>query len=169
MPFPLRNTLPFLLAAGAFTAHAQAGAAQLAPAAADSTARPLLAPTKLAGAYPNYKTYLNTRYANDKNARAAIHMFGRKQTGGLVWLLGGGGLFGLFASQTGTTTSSSGTRTFTISPVGYVVFTGLIGGISIGKFARFNNNRLYEALKEYDQSRSFPGYVALKIKDKDYR
>jgi len=173
----LRFTLPLALLVGATTAHAQTGTAPPAtppaPAATEATdprIGPLLPPSQRATTvYTSYKSYLAARYANDREARAAIHMFGRKQTGGLIWLLGGSSLLGYLASQTGTTKTRSGTSTFTISPLGYGVFIGLIGGISVGKFARFSNTRLYEALKDYEQTRSFPGYVNAKVKDKDYR
>jgi hypothetical protein len=176
MTLNLRFALLMALPAAATSAHAQSSATTPpapAPAAAEMTdprVGPLLPPSQRAATiYTSYKAYLAARYANDREARAAIHMFGRKQTGGLIWLLGGGGLLGYLSSQTGTTKTSSGTRTFTISPVGYGIFIGLVGGISVGKFARFSNTRLYNALKEYDQNRSFPDYVNAKVKDKDYR
>ncbi|MBF9222644.1 hypothetical protein [Hymenobacter ruricola] len=175
MPLRLRHAFSLaLLLTGATAAHAQSpGATPPAPPsteAADPRVGPLLLPNQRSSTiYTSYKSYLAARYANDREAQAAIHMFGRKQTGSLVWLLGGGGAIGYLASQTGTTKSGSGTRTFTISPLGYTVFIGLVGGISAGKIARFNNSRLYEALKEYDQTHSFPDYVNAKVKDKDYR
>lgn len=116
-----------------------------------------------------YKVYLNQRYAGDKEALAAIHMFGRKQTGGALWLAGGATFLGILTSQTGTRTSGSGTTTFTVSPLGYVVFTALPAGIALGKFSRFGNGELYKLLLDYDKSHSFPGYVTGKLSKSDYQ
>ncbi|MDB5235505.1 MAG: hypothetical protein JWR44_2498 [Hymenobacter sp.] len=116
-----------------------------------------------------YKIYLNQRYVGDKEALAAIHMFGRKQTGGALWLLGGASFLGYIASQTGTKTTGSGTTTVTVSPLGYVVFTVLPAGIAIGKFSRFSNGELFKVLQEYDKNHSFPGYVTAKLGKSDYQ
>ena len=116
-----------------------------------------------------YKDYLNKRYATDKEARAAVHMFGRKQTGGAIWLIGGGAVLGFLTSQTGTTTDASGTRTFTISPLGYVVFAGLPAALAISKFSRFNNKELYKMLLEYEKTHALPGYVVGKLSKSDYQ
>ncbi|WP_210513598.1 hypothetical protein [Hymenobacter terricola] len=123
-------------------------------------------PDKVKG---KYKDYLNQRYTTDKEARAAVHMFGRKQTGGAVWLVGGGAFLGILSSQTGTTTNGSGTTTFTISPLGYVVFIGLPVALAISKFSRFNNGELYEMLREYDKTHALPGYVVAKLSKSDYQ
>jgi hypothetical protein len=142
---------------------APAVASVLTPAPADG---PLLMPAQVKG---KYKDYLNQRYATDKEARAAVHMFNRKQAGGAIWLIGGGAVLGILTSQTGTTQSSTGTTTFTISPLGYVVFAGLPAAMAISKFARFNNGALYKMLAEYDKSHALPGYVMGKLSKSDYR
>jgi len=154
----------------ALTAHAQTPAS-VTPAATPAATgaapadAPLMMPTQAPG---KYKDYLNKRYAADKEARAAVHMFGRKQTGGAVWLIGGGAVLGFLSSQTGTTRDGSGTRTFTISPLGYVVFAGLPAALAIGKFARFNNGELYKMLLEYDKTHTLPGYIVAKLSKSDY-
>ncbi|MFC6222572.1 hypothetical protein ACFP2F_04905 [Hymenobacter artigasi] len=152
-------------------AHAQteAPATPLAPAppvATTPAVEPLLMPAQVKG---KYKDYLNKRYASDKEARAAVHMFGRKQTGGAVWLVGGGAVLGLLSAQTGTTRTNTGTTTFTISPLGYVVFAGLPTALAISKFTRFSNGELYKMLLEYDKSHSLPGYVIGKLSKSDYQ
>lgn len=140
-------------------------AAPAAPMATPATGL-LLAPALVPG---NFKVYLAQRYAADKEARAAIHMFGRKQTGGAIWLVGGGAFLGFLISQTGTTTDGTGTRTFTISPLGYLVFGGLPAAIAIGKFARFNSGELYKMLLEYDKTHALPGNVVAKLGKSDYQ
>lgn len=129
-------------------------------------ATPLLAPDQVK---EKYKAYLNKRYAGDKEALAAIHMFGRKQTGGALWLLGGASFLGFVASQTGTKHTSSGTVTTEVSPLGYVIFTALPAGIAIGKFSRFSNGELYKVLSGYDKTHTFPGYVTAKLGRSDYQ
>ena len=130
-------------------------------------AAPLLRASEVSG--QTYKTYLSQRYAADKEARAAIHLFARKQTGGLLWLLSGAAAIGFVASQTGTTTNSSGTTTVNVSPLGYGILVGLFGGVGLGKTLRFSNNKLFDALLAHDQSGGFPGYVSDRLRDKDYK
>lgn len=132
----------------------------------EATTAPLLTPAQVPG---KYRDYLNKRYAADKEARAAVHMFGRKQTGGALWLLGGGALVGYAASQAGTTSSGTGTRTVTITPLGYLIFGGLPAGIAIGKFSRFGKGELYKMLQEYDKTHVLPGYVVTKLGKSDYQ
>ena len=134
------------------------------PPAAAAAVGPLKRPGEVVG---SYKNYLSARYANEREALAAIHLFGRKKTGGLLWLLGGAAVLGALQSQTGTTVSSTGTRSFTISPLGYLVFGGLPAGIAIGKFSRFNDGRLYEVLSGYDATHSLPGSVVVKLRPSD--
>lgn len=163
------------LAVGAFSfctlvAHAQTTPTEVTPApvaapAAVVAAEPLLAPARVPS---KYEDYLNKRYAADKEARAAVHMYARKRTGGLIWLLGGGAFVGYLASQQGTTTTSTGTRTVTVSPLGYVIFGGLPLAIAIGKFTRFNRDELYKMLLEYDKTHALPGYVVAKLNKSDY-
>lgn len=154
----------------ALTAHAHApvSTTMASPVAATATLAdaPLMMPVQVQG---KYKDYLNKRYAADKEARAAVHMFGRKQTGGAVWLIGGGAMLGFLTSQTGTTSDASGTRTFTITPLGYIVLAGLPAAMAISKFARFNNDELYKMLAEYDKTHALPGYVVGKLSKSDYR
>ncbi|MCB2377283.1 hypothetical protein LGH70_06795 [Hymenobacter sp. BT635] len=128
---------------------------------------PLLRPNQLKG--EKYKDYLNKRYADDKEARAVIHLFNRKHTGGVLWLLTGAGVVGFITSQTGTKTTSSGTTTVEVTPLGWGIVLGLFGGVGIGKLARFNNEKLYATLADYDASHAFTGTVMGKLKDKDYR
>jgi hypothetical protein len=137
------------------------------PATAVLAETPLLKPDQVKG--EKYKAYLYKRYATDKEARAAIHLFARKQTGGALWLTTGAAFISYITAISGTTRTESGTRTVTITPLGYVAFTGLFGGVGIGKLARFNNGKLYEALLDFEKTRSFPGYVVAKLKDKDYK
>ena len=136
------------------------------PAATADAPGPLKRPGEVSG---KYKDYLNQRYANSRDAKAVIHLFARKQTGGALWLGSGAVFIPWASSQTGTTRSNSGTTTFTITPLGYIAMFGLFGGVGIGKIARFGNTRLYEALMEYDNTKTFPGYVDNKLKDKDYK
>lgn len=134
------------------------------------------APTAVAELMPptqvktKYKDYLTQRYAGDKEALATIHMFGRKQTGGALWLGGGAAFLAYITSQTGTKeTSGGGTTTVTVSPLGYVIFTALPAGIAIGKFSRFSNTELYKVLQGYDKTHTFPGYVTAKLGKSDYQ
>lgn len=117
----------------------------------------------------NYKTYLKKRYANDKEAQAAIHLYARKSTSGLFWLLGGGAFVGFIASQTGTTVSSSGTRTTEVTPLGYAIAGGVPAIIAIVRVSRFGNESLYKVLAEYDNTHGMPGNVTAKIKKSDYK
>ncbi|MCC3151944.1 hypothetical protein Q3A66_00030 [Hymenobacter sp. BT770] len=178
MKLTLRSLLvAALLKMAVVSAHAQTAppaaepAAAVAPASAvpaapAAIAEPLLSPELAKG---KYKDYLNVRYAADKEARAAVHMFNRKQTGGVVWLVGGGAFLGFLTSQTGTKTDANGvTTTFTISPFGYLVFAGLPVALAIGKFSRFNNGELYKMLREYDKTHKLPGYVVAKLGKSDY-
>jgi hypothetical protein len=162
------QTAPPVQPAPPAQSEAPAAPVTAAPAAsAAPTAETLLAPALVKG---KYKEYLNKRYAADKEARATIHMFGRKQTGGALWLVGGAAFLGFVTSQTGTTTTSSGgTRTATVSPLGYVIFTVLPAGIAIGKFTRFNNGELYKVLLDYDKTHTFPSYVVAKMSKADYQ
>lgn len=139
-----------------------APAAVAAPAVADKLLQPIQVPG-------NYKEYLTKRYANDKEARAAIEMFARKRTGGALWLLGGGAVVGFIASQTGTRTTSSGTTTVTVSPLGYLIFGGVPLGIAISKFSRFSNQSLYKMLAGYDTTHQLPGYVLGRLNPGDYK
>ncbi len=154
------------LSARAQTVQPETPAAPL-PTLAVTAATPaaLLMASQVPG---KYKTYLNQRYAGDKEARAAIHMFGRKQTGGALWLVGGAAFIGFVTSQTGSTQDGTGTKTVTVSPLGYVIMTGLSGGIGIGKLVRFNNAELYKVLADYDKDHVFPGYVVAKLNKSDY-
>ncbi|MBF9238475.1 hypothetical protein I2I05_13800 [Hymenobacter sp. BT683] len=183
MKLPLRSLLvAALLKTAVVSAQAQTVPAteSTTPVAPTSTlaatpaaiAEPLLSP-ELAkkGNYKTYKDYLNQRYTTDKEARAAVHMFGRKQTGGAVWLVGGAAVLGYLSSQTGTKTDASTgvTTTFSISPLGYIVFAGLPAALAIGKFSRFNNGELYKMLLEYDKTHALPGYVLGKLSKSDYQ
>lgn len=155
----------------AFTAQAQIDSTarpQPTPVTAGATApaRPLSTPAQVSG---NYGSYLYQRYANDKEARAVVHLFSRKKTGGGLWLGVGAAVIGVIASQTGTTTTSSGTTTFEVTPLGYGLLVGLFGGVGIGKLARFSNEKLYQTLLGYEQQKGLPEYVSRRIKDKDYR
>lgn len=141
-------------------------AASPVPATTPAAVLPLQLPSQVPGPY---KEYLKQRYAGNKQALAVIHLFGRKQTGGLLWLLTGTGFISYVASQTGTTTNSSGTTTVTVTPIGYGLMLGLFGGVGIGKLTRFGNTRLYEALRDYDRTPDFSGFIMGKLKDKDYK
>ena len=167
----LRHCLAFVLFAGSgFAGHAQTTLPVAPPVAVVAPAAVVLPPLQSPAQTPGkYRDYLMQRYANDREASAAVHMFGRKQTGGALWLGGGAAFLGFAASQTGTTRSNSGTTTFTISPFGYLVLIGLPAGIAIGKFSRFNNNKLYQVLRDYDQTHALPGYVIAKLGQSDYR
>lgn len=137
------------------------------PVASLATPAELLPPTKVSG---RYSDYLMTRYANDKEARAAIHMFGRKTTGGGIWLGAGAVFTTLILTQTGThKTSSGGSYTVTVSPLGYVAFIGLPLVLGINKLSRFGNQSLYKVLQDYDKTQTFPRYVAARIHGKDYK
>lgn len=115
-----------------------------------------------------YREYLLKRYPNDKEARAVIHLFSRKQRGGFVWLTAGAATIGLIASQTGTKTHDSGvTTTFEVTPVGYGLLVGLFGGVGVGKLSRFSNDKLYQALASHEQGQSLPGYVLKRLRPKD--
>ncbi|TGE18968.1 hypothetical protein [Hymenobacter elongatus] len=166
MSFLLRGFLTTALVGSlAFGSQAQT----TPPAAPATTATPalLLRPNQMVG--EKYKEYLNKRYAADKEARAVIHLFNRKHTGGVVWLLTGAGAIGFVASQAGTKTTSSGTHTVEVTPLGWGLLLGVFGGVGIGKLARFNNEKLYATLADYDLSHAFPGTVMGKVQDKDYR
>ena len=135
-------------------------------AAAPLTSATLLPPTSVPG---NYTSYLVIRYVADKEARAAIHMFGRKRTGGTFWILGGGALVGYLALQAGTKTTSTGTYTVTVSPLAYLIYGGVPTGIGICKLTRFSNVELYKMLLEYDKAHALPGYVIGKLNKSDYQ
>ena len=126
----------------------------------------LLSPQLVQG---NYKDYLMKRYADDKEARAVVHMFGRKQTGGALWLGGGAAFMAFLTSQTGTTTSGTGTRTLTISPLGYVVFIGLPAVLGINKLSRFGKGSLFKLFTEYDKTHAFPSFVSARVHQGDYK
>lgn len=147
-------------------------AAPMPPAPPAATAVPVAPPSILA--QPEevsgpYKAYLYQRYANDQEARGVVHLFGRKQTGGMLWLLGGTTVTAYLASQTGTHASGTGTYTFTVSPLGYGILVGLTAGLGGGKLLRFNNQRLYEALLAHEQGGRFPDYVERKLRPRDFR
>lgn len=113
----------------------------------------LLRPTEVPG---KYKEYLAQRYANDPAAQAIIKRYSHRQTGGALWLGAGVGAISYVASQTGTTTTSSGTTTVNVTPLGYGILVGLFGGVGVGKLVRFSNQRLFEALMTYDQQAGTP-------------
>ena len=140
------------------------------PAATPATAAPadakLLPPTLVPG---KYKAYLNKRYADDKEARAVVHLYARKSTSGVLWLLGGGALVGFIASQTGTTVSSSGTTTTTVTPLGYAIAGGVPAIIAIVRLSRYGNEALYKSLAEYDNTHTVPAKVAARIRKSDYK
>ena len=167
----MRNFYHALTLAGSFAlaapAQAQVGVPVSPAPPATSAPSPLLTPDQLSGS--NYKTYLNQRYANDREARAIVHLFGRKKTGGIIWLVSGAAFLAFVTSQTGTTTTSSGTRTVEVTPLGYAVFIGVPGGVGIGKLVRFSNTRLYEALLAHESQQPVPDYVTNKLKNKDYK
>lgn len=172
MIFALRNWVMvgslWLVGSGAW-AQAPAplpGAPAVTAPPAPATALPaLLRPNEVK---ESYKTYLRQRYATAKEARAAIHLFSRKQRGGGLWLGAGAVAIGAIASQTGTKTSGSGTTTFTVTPLGYGMLVGLFGGVGAGKLLRFSNDKLFEALLEYDQRGHLPSRVVNRIRPRDY-
>lgn len=137
-------------------------ASAVAPTAPVSLLTPERAPS-------DYKRYLNERYANDKEARAAIHLFSRKKTGGGLWLGTGAAFIAFVASQTGSRPSDGGTLTVTVSPLGYGLLVGLFGGVGVGKLAQFSNQKLYQMLLDYDKEHNFPQYVTSRLKDCDYK
>lgn len=174
-----RTALPALgLVMLSFTALAQTTPAPATPEAPTATPAPaatsvvpsagvLLSP-KLGPS--NYKDYLLKRYADDKEARAVVHMFGRKQLGGGLWLGGGAAFNAFLATQTGTTTTSSGgSRTLTISPVGYVVFIGLPAILGINKLTRFSKGSLFNVLTDYEKTHTFPRFVSARVHAGDYK
>lgn len=140
---------------------APASSAELPPAATT----PLLSAAQHTGG--SYKGYLYQRYATDQRARAVVHLFGRKQTGGIIWLSSGAAAITFVSSQTGTKTTDSGTTTLTVTPLGYLVLVGLFGGVGTGKLARFSNAKLYQTLAEYEKSRTLPPYVSKKLAKRD--
>ena len=171
MTFFARNILLVaVVLSGIGAAHGQSAPA-LAPAALPAIAPevpgPLLAPGSTTGM--SYKNYLYQRYATDKEAKAVIHAYARRQTGGLLWLLTGAATIGFITTQTGPTVSSSGTLTTTVTPLGYGILVGLFGGVGIGNLARFNNTNLYKVLADYDKTRTFDGAVLARVKSSDYR
>jgi hypothetical protein len=115
-----------------------------------------------------YSTYLYQRYAQDREALAVTHLFGRKKRGGLLWLGTGALSIGWLASQTGTRETDGGTRTVTVSPAGWGLLVGLFGGVGFGKIGRFSNVRLYHLMQAHDQNYPFPNYVRKRIRDRDY-
>ena len=116
-----------------------------------------------------YKTYLNYRYASDKEARAVVHLFARKQTGGGLWLGTGAAFMAFVASQTGTKTTASGTTKTTVTPLGYGLILGLFGGVGVGKLTRYSNEKLYKVLSAYDQGNGLPEGLMGQLKPKDYQ
>ncbi len=157
MTFLLRISLVGALVSNVvFTSHAQSEAPVATPTTpptsaevAATTLAPLLAPKQLQEARykeGKYRDYLIKRYPNDKEARAVIHLFSRKQRGGFLWLTAGAATIGLITTQTGTKTNDSGvTTTFEVTPLGYGILVGLFGGVGIGKLARFSDEKLYLA------------------------
>ena len=138
----------------------------LPAAAAPAAETKLLPPTLVPG---NYNSYLNQHYASDKEAQALIHLYSRKSTSGVFWLLSGGAFVGFIASQTGTTVSNTGTRTTTVTPLGYAIAGGVPAIIAIVRLTRYGNEALYKALAEYDISHSLPGNMVARIKKSDYK
>ncbi len=141
------------------------GLAQAPTPSADPLSSELLPPSKVPG---KYSTYLYQRYAQDREARAVTHLFKRKKRGGLIWLGTGAVSIGWLSTQTGTRESGGGTRTVSVSPLGWGVLVGFFGGIGVGKLARFDNTRLYHIMKEHDQNFPFPNYVRKRLRDRDY-
>lgn len=139
-------------------AQTQLPAQPAAPATATAptpalTGAGLLRPTEVPG---KYKDYLAQRYAGDPAAQAIIKHYSHRQTGGALWLATGVGAISYVASQTGTTTTSSGTTTVNVTPLGYGILVGLFGGVGVGKLVRFSNQRLFEALMAHDQQVGLP-------------
>ncbi|WP_375437991.1 hypothetical protein [uncultured Hymenobacter sp.] len=163
----LRGCFTTILIAGiSLAGHAQSEL-PTTPSATPTTSSTLLTPALNTGG--KYKDYLYKRYSDDKEARAVIHLFARKQTGGVLWLSTGAAFIGFITTQTGTTTDASGTTTVEVTPLGYGMLVGLFGGVGAGKLSRFSNSNLYEALATYEQTRSFSGLIKKKLKDKDYK
>ena len=174
--FSYFNYMTFTLLRGCFTSAFIAGISLAGHAQSElpttTSATPTVSPTLLTPASNTggkYKDYLYKRYADDKEARAVIHLFARKQTGGVLWLTTGAASIGFISSKTGTTTDDSGTTTFEVTPLGYGMLVSLFGGVGAGKLSRFSNNKLYQALATYEQSRTFSSFVKKKLKDKDYK
>jgi hypothetical protein len=173
MPLLLRSFFTMALVGSmSFASHAQSQTPVTLPAASEAATvapaapAPLLPPAQMKDG--KYKDYLSKRYADDKEASAAVHLFRRKQTGGVLWLSTGAATIGLIASQTGTQTNDAGvTTTFEVTPVGYGLLVGLFGGVGIGKLSRFGDDKLYQALASYEQSQTLPAYVKKKIKTND--
>lgn len=164
---PATSTTPAPSATPAVQAAPTPPVAQ--PTAAVTTASAssvLLSPQLVQG---NYKDYLMKRYADNKEARAVVHMFGRKQVGGGLWLGGGAAFMAFLTSQTGTTSTSTGTRTLTISPLGYVIFIGLPAVLGINKLSRFGKGSLFKVFTDYDQTHTFPRFVSARVHQGDYR
>ena len=135
------------------------------PAAAPPAASILLGPTQVPG---DYKTYLYQRYASDRRAAAVVRLFARRQTGGAFWLGSGAVFIGTLAAASGTHNSSSGgTYTLTVTPLGYALFIGLFGGVGIGKLSRFSSDKLFRTLRQYDQNGSLPDYVRSRLHEYD--
>ncbi len=142
-------------------------AATSAPVSAAPAKEVMLTPLLVPGSYAEY---LTKRYANDREGRAVIHMFAKHHTGGFIWLGAGAAFLTLFATQAGTHTSSSGgTYTLTVSPLGYVIFVGLPVVLAINKLSRFGNQAMYQAFLDYDKTGTFPGYVATRVRGGDYQ
>lgn len=143
-------------------AQGQLPAQPVAPAAAATTAPALagaglLRPSDVPG---KYKAYLAQRYASDTEAQTIIRRYTHRQTGGALWLGAGVGAISYVASQTGTTTNSSGTMTVNVTPLGYGILVGLFGGVGVGKLVRFSNGKLFEALMAHDQQVGPPSRAA---------
>ena len=131
------------------------------------TATPLLPSAQVKGAY---KDYLRQRYARDREALAIVHLFQRKQRGGLIWMGVMGGLMGFAAANSGTTTNPDGSvSTFTVTPLGWFVQAGLFFGVGLRKEIRFSNGVLYQTLTSHDNRQPVPGYVENKLREKDYQ
>lgn len=174
MTFFTRNTLiigtVLTVSSAAHSQTAPAGVPAEAPVVGVAPVAPpgsLLAPGAAIGM--PYKKYLYRRYAADEEAKAVIHAYARRQTGGLLWLLGGAATIGLITTQTGPTVSSSGTRTIVVTPLGYGLLGGLFGGVGGGKLLRFGNGPLYKVLADYDRTHAFSGEVLARVEAKDYR
>ena len=165
---PLRH---WLLAAslGLFSIAAQAQTS--APALPGAPVAPAVAAPALAGAgllrpteVPGkYKAYLEQRYAADVGAQELIKRYSHRQTGGALWLAAGVGAISFVASQTGTKTTSSGTTTVHVSPLGYGILLGLFGGVGVGKLTRFSNEKLFDALLIHDQQAGLPGRAVSRL------
>lgn len=148
-------------------AQAQTSAPAL-PAAPSAPAAPAPAPAEAGLLRPSevpgkYKIYLEQRYAGDVGAQELIKHYSHRQTGGALWLAAGVGAISFVASQTGTTTSNSGTTTFKVSPLGYGILLGLFGGVGVGKLTRFSNEKLFDALLVHDQQAGLPGRAVSRL------